>query len=139
MNNTLGSRIRQVREKKGWSRERLAKLVGCDYSSVSKYEKDERTPSTDMLTKIASSLGVTTDYLLTGELNPALTLSREDVTLAGKISQLSPEDRARVEEFVEDVLVRSKIRSLDEEGQKRIEEYLSLLFLRHRKDGVNKP
>jgi len=41
---------------KGFSQEELAKLVGIDNTSISKYEVGERNPSVDVAKKIADIL-----------------------------------------------------------------------------------
>lgn len=60
----IGKRIRNLREKKGMSREEFAKRLGLSYWAVSKYENGERNPDAETLNKIADILGVTVDYLL---------------------------------------------------------------------------
>jgi transcriptional regulator with XRE-family HTH domain len=44
----------------------LAQKVGCSSSHLSKIEHGERNMALDLLMNIAQSLGVSSDYLLTG-------------------------------------------------------------------------
>jgi transcriptional regulator with XRE-family HTH domain len=55
---TLGKRIRALRDKKGWSQERLADEAGIDRSYMSGIERGVRNMSVLNLAKIAKALGV---------------------------------------------------------------------------------
>ena len=63
----LGLRIALLRVEKGWSQAELAKRIGVSTSAVGMYEQGRREPSLALLVCLAQTLGITTDYLLTGE------------------------------------------------------------------------
>ena len=63
----LGIRIAILRISKGWSQAELARRLGVSTSAVGMYEQRRREPSLGLLVPLAQELGVTTDYLLTGE------------------------------------------------------------------------
>ena len=63
----LGMRIALLRAEKGWSQAELARRIGVSTSAVGMYEQGRREPSLGLLVRLAQELGVTTDYLLTGE------------------------------------------------------------------------
>ena len=63
----LGDRIREIRLAKKMSQVELAKTLGVTKQSVSNWENENIQPSIEMLSKIADSLSVTTDYLLSRE------------------------------------------------------------------------
>lgn len=63
----IGLRIAILRVEKGWSQAELAKRIGVSASAVGMYEQGRREPSLALLVCLAQTLGVTTDYLLTGE------------------------------------------------------------------------
>lgn len=67
-NAMLGMRIAFLRIGKGWSREELARRVGCSARTVYLCERGRHKPSSDMLLRLAEEFGMTTDYLLTGEM-----------------------------------------------------------------------
>ena len=70
----LGIRIAILRISKGWSQAELARRVGVSTSAVGMYEQGRREPSLNLLVRLAQEFGVTTDYLLMGEIsdsNPA--------------------------------------------------------------------
>jgi transcriptional regulator with XRE-family HTH domain len=63
----IGSRVRAVRERLGWTREALAFHAGISWSAIAQVEAGRRTnvrPST--LSALAGALGVTIDYLVSG-------------------------------------------------------------------------
>ena len=66
-NAMLGIRIAILRISKGWCQAELARRIGVSTSAVGMYEQGRREPSLGLLVRLAQELGVTTDYLLTGE------------------------------------------------------------------------
>lgn len=95
---SLGDKLRQCRQEKGYSLDKLAEITGSSKSYLWELEnRDERKPSAEKLTAVAAALGVTADYLLD-----------EDVT--------EPDD-----EVLKNALFR-KFRKLDPEDQKTIQE-----------------
>lgn len=73
----LGDKIKQLRLEKGIRQDDLAAAVGITKSSVSNYERNQRSPQYDVLYKIAEVLGVPIAELLTGT-----TAEKEDTGLA---------------------------------------------------------
>ena len=71
---SLGQRIRLKREGLKLTQEQLAKASGLTSQYISIIEQDKRSPALPALTKIASELGVSIDYLVTGEEGIALDL-----------------------------------------------------------------
>lgn len=66
---TIGGRIRRLREDQGITRADLAKAVGLAYSSLSDLESG-KAKTTTVLHKIASRLGARVEYLETGKGSP---------------------------------------------------------------------
>ena len=64
MIETLGSRLKQLREDKRLLQEQVAGLIGVSSSTVSLYETDARQPPYETLKRFASLYRVSTDYLL---------------------------------------------------------------------------
>ena len=71
------ARLRELRTKKGESREDVAKIVSKSWHSIAKWETGKRDPSTDDLSLLADYFGVTTDYLLGKVDSPTDELVRE--------------------------------------------------------------
>ena len=42
---TDAQRVRNLREKMGWSQSRLAREIGCDKTTVSRWESGQRRPT----------------------------------------------------------------------------------------------
>ena len=64
---TLGERIRKRRQLMKLTQQELGKALGLTSQHISALEQDKRTPSLASLAKIAEELGVSVDYLLTGQ------------------------------------------------------------------------
>ena len=64
---SVGKRIRELRMQQGITQEELAKKVGCDQSTISRIEFEERNPSFEVAISIAGVLGVSAEYLRKGE------------------------------------------------------------------------
>ena len=64
---TLGQKVKKCREELGYTQVELAKRTQTSQSYISRLEKDDFNPSTQMVVSIAVTLGVSTDYLLIGD------------------------------------------------------------------------
>lgn len=60
----FGDKLRALRTNAGMTQTELANRLGITKSVVSYYELQERTPSPDVLIRLAGIFRVTTDYLL---------------------------------------------------------------------------
>ncbi|MED0758306.1 helix-turn-helix transcriptional regulator [Aneurinibacillus thermoaerophilus] len=65
---TLGQRIKQRRKERKMTQAQVAKELGIDNTTVSKWESDTYQPDAENLKKLANLLLTTTDYL-TGRTN----------------------------------------------------------------------
>lgn len=95
--NLTGMRLRELREEKGWSLERLAVLLDNKYSSsvLGKHERGERHPKRKCLEDLAKVYNVDLNYLL------GLThvRSREGFDDSIKDSGITPEEKKLVKNF----------------------------------------
>ena len=67
-NGTIGSRIRNLRNRDGMSQEQLALLLHFENKgTISSYETDRRTVPSDVVIRLAETFHTTTDYLLCGK------------------------------------------------------------------------
>lgn len=62
-NKTVGDRIKTLREKKNYSQETLAKMIGVAVSTTCMYETGERSPRDEIKVKIANALGKSVNYI----------------------------------------------------------------------------
>jgi transcriptional regulator with XRE-family HTH domain len=63
---TLGARIAECRDGRGWTQKKLAEEAGISITFLSEVENDRRMPGSGIVLQIASALGVSIDYLLAG-------------------------------------------------------------------------
>lgn len=86
----LGLRIKKRRKALQVTQQELATTIGMTPQHISAIEKGKSSPSLDILPKIAESLGVTTDYLLTGRegiITGIIPAIKADKTLPLKIKR----------------------------------------------------
>ena len=65
--NQMGDRLKNLRESSGLKQKDIAKYLQVDQSYVSKYEKNERQLSTDLIEKLSKLFGCPVEYLLFAE------------------------------------------------------------------------
>ena len=58
LSRSFGNAVRQVREERGWSQERLAEHADLNRSYIGDLERGRAMPSLATLTKLASALGL---------------------------------------------------------------------------------
>lgn len=63
---SIGERIRTRRQGLELTQQQLGEAVGLTPQHISAVEQDKRAPSLSSLAKLATELGVTVDYLVTG-------------------------------------------------------------------------
>jgi len=95
---TIGSRLIELRKKKGLSQTALSQQLGINRSTYAEWEIGRRRPELDSLIKLAKFYGTSTDYLL----GIAPATGRVDEMLA----PLPEEARKMVEEFIEFICQR---------------------------------
>jgi len=104
--NHFGKRLKQLRNQASLNQAELGRLAGVTRASISLYEKRETAEKcrVHMLTSIAESLGVTVDYLVTGQESPSrisLEHLRFAVEQAREISPQADSDKtARLIKFI---------------------------------------
>jgi transcriptional regulator with XRE-family HTH domain len=68
---TLGKRIVDCRERRGWKQKDLAQRAGISVTFLSEIENDRRGIGSEALLNIADALGASLDYLVRGEVGSA--------------------------------------------------------------------
>lgn len=98
--NMLGERLRKARKKAGLSLRALAEIMDPPVSAqaISKYESGEMMPSSRVLVGLGKALGVSLDFLMSGEVEELAGIEFR------KHSGTSARDRARVEAIVIEAL-----------------------------------
>lgn len=67
---SLGKRLKEVREKRGYTQIAVAKKLGITNTALSNYERGERDPDTTLLKRLAELYLVSIDWLLGSNQNP---------------------------------------------------------------------
>ena len=75
--NTIGERIRALREEKGLTQQQLAKALYTSRVNVNYWENDERNIKSDIIIALAEFFDVSCDYLLTGISSKNIGIYRE--------------------------------------------------------------
>lgn len=87
----LGARIALLRKSLGLSQQELANRLGVSASAVGMYEQGRREPPCALICELAALFGVSTDFLLTGQVRSrdekALQTARNtlEAQLSGKL------------------------------------------------------
>lgn len=97
MDFDFGTRLKELRLQAGMTQKQLAGQIGVTKSVVSFYELRERTPSPEILIKLASVFHVSSDYLLGIEKGKTLD-----------ISGLDPEDEKAVRMVVQQLRKKNR-------------------------------
>ncbi|MDI7175204.1 MULTISPECIES: helix-turn-helix domain-containing protein [Leptospira] len=106
-------RLRQLRVMKKMSQEELGQLTDLNYNHIGRYERGDSRPSADKLKALAEALGVTTDYLLSGNEDNVTRVNLEDQELLEMFQkvQLLPQDKKEsIKDLIEAYLFREKVR-----------------------------
>jgi len=74
----FGTRLKELRLRAGLTQKQLGERIGVTKSVVSFYELRERTPSPEVLIKLASIFHVSSDYLLGIEKGKTMDISGLD-------------------------------------------------------------
>lgn len=84
---TVGDRIREVREHRRWTQDRLAEETTISKGFLSDVENNKRNVSSEYLLRIANALGASVDYLLKGESSSADAVSQSPVVIPQALSE----------------------------------------------------
>lgn len=86
----FGNRLKELRTQAGMTQLQLAQRMGITKSVVSFYELQERTPSPEVLVKLAGIFHVSTDYLLGLDKKETLDvtgLSKSDIAIMRALTE----------------------------------------------------
>ncbi len=101
MTTALGDKIQKLRKEKGLTLEQLADLAGSSKSYIWELEnKNPPRPSAEKLSKIATQLGVTIEYLLDQE-ERVTEADATDEMFYRNYRQMDPKVKKRIREMVE--------------------------------------
>ena len=96
-------RLKEVRSRQKLSQNELANRVGVHVTNISRYERGENKPTTQVLSKLAEALEVTTDFLMSGstdEVAESNISDKELLSLFKRVNTLSNDKKKLVKEFL---------------------------------------
>ena len=91
--SVFGRRVRQLRDEKGWSQERLAEKADLDRSYIAGIEVGRRNPSLNALATLATGLGMGLSDLFNGV--PAIAKPRAGTGATSKATRTLTARRKR--------------------------------------------
>lgn len=93
----LGARIRRARNDANFTQEELAEKIGVGVIQINRYENNKNQPTADILMRIATTLGVSADYLLGLNDDPSSNIEFDKLTPEERmvLSSLRDGDRLR--------------------------------------------
>jgi len=97
--SSVGDRIRQAREGKGWTQDRLSQEAGISKGFLSDVENGKRDISSENLLKVANALGASLDYLLRGKTKEEQFF--EPVVIPPELRTFAEQERLKFSETVE--------------------------------------
>jgi transcriptional regulator with XRE-family HTH domain len=98
---SFGQRLKQARKEAKLTQEQVAKRLGLDYSTISKYENNHSEPDNETLAKMAEIYNVKVDYLITGRSDAPSPSDKKDKPVNRAFLEL-PEDTTEEErEFLQ--------------------------------------
>lgn len=77
--NMIGNALKYMRKNKNYKQDTLAKLVGISQQNLSRYEKEQRIISFDLIEKIANECGYKIYFINEKEKFEAKDLTRKDI------------------------------------------------------------
>ena len=90
----MGHRITIQRKRRGYTQEQLAELADVSPQLISTAETGARTISSEKLYRISNALGVSADYLLTGEFS-----EKDETYLSEMLNKATPNQKAAIEKI----------------------------------------
>lgn len=99
--STIADRIKEICAQKGTSMYKLEKQLNLGNGTIGKWGKNGRQPTYDKAVAVANALGVSADYLLTGERKekPALQMENGLKEIDAIFEQLTPSRQAKLLEL----------------------------------------
>lgn len=111
--SSFGQRLTEAREAKGFTKDKLGKLIKIHYSQIGRYERNEASPSADALKKMANALNVSTDYLMNGTTSDLAAENIQDKTLINqfnRIIELSEDNKTVVSKLIDAFLFQQEMK-----------------------------
>nr|WP_235592152.1 helix-turn-helix domain-containing protein [Leptospira noguchii] len=116
----LGTNIRSLRSKKGWSQTELAEKIGVHLTHINRIENGKYLPSLDTVVLLADALESSLDILVNGSTESSKDIRIEDQSFSEKIrllNSLNEEEKKAVTLFLDSLLSKKKMIGMLQELQ----------------------
>lgn len=104
----IGDKIKKIRKNKGLTQSQFSEITGIAINSISRYEKGERKPTTDILKKIADGLNVDIKELFDDETSFSNSFDKSEQSLINDFRSLNENGQTKVVEYVKDLTENPK-------------------------------
>lgn len=109
--NTIGDKLRILRETFGFTQEELANKVQLSKPNICKYEKGTVEPNIETLLKFSELFNVSLDYLLCKTDIPNITNLETPNPILNKYNKLNTLGKTKAENYIDDLLENNKYTS----------------------------
>ncbi len=109
---TLGEKIKQLRQEKGYSQTLLEKRSGVNSKLLSKYENGRIIPTADTLRKLAEGLDISADYLIFDNVPKDGRCQLNDLELFERfkeVERMDSENRKMIVNLIDAVIIKTKV------------------------------
>ena len=109
---SLGEKIKQLRQEKGYSQTLLEKRSGVNSKLLSKYENGRIIPTADTLRKIAEGLDISADYLIFDNVPKDGRCQLNDLELFERFKEvelMDSENRKMIVNLIDAVIIKTKV------------------------------
>lgn len=140
---SIGKRIKELRLSKNYTMVQLAELINIKASNISRYEKDEYNPSSDVIIALSQIFEVSTDFILLGNkdnnnknynLEQLTEYEKQIIYKCRSGAKIIFDDDLTSETGLIDGLTKKesniilKYRALDERNKEELEDILNLKY-----------
>ena len=104
--SALGQKLRQARQKKGYTQQVLAEIADIGNVYLGEIERGTKMPSLNIFIKLIEALDISADYILRDELTSGKEYIYDEITQ--KLKNLTPKQRKTVTDILD-----ADLRNLD--------------------------
>ena len=109
---SLGEKIKQLRQEKGYSQTFLEKRSGVNSKLLSKYENGRIIPTADTLRKIAEGLDISADYLIFDNVPKDGRCQLNDLELFERfkeVERMDSDNKKMIVNLIDAVVIKTKV------------------------------
>lgn len=122
MPDTIGIRIKKLREIKKLKQKEFAKIIDVSQGTLSDIENGKFTPSVDTIISVSRYMNVSTDWLLKGDGHESKHAIKDEI--AELISQLTVKEKSKLEDYIEFLLYCRVKKGKNKTGEKPLHYYI---------------